>query len=589
MAVALMSLRLRRGLYMLVGYPVAFAKMLSPDNKIASEAVSKFRNDWETFTAFSRSDRLASASKKVLDRSVFQTIAVRQVVNAFVSCDWQLTCDIKDMLRRRTLGLLSSQVVEDVNNAEKNDPKRTSATHFRRPQTSMSAAIAGQVLEQRHRFVPVRLDAAVPRKSISLSKAVFDDSGHPSMKFSNIATVHAKADFFSPQAANVGLPAADLELLRHARATRRFRELGLAWHAFFAEAAHQVVFRIDPPASETCTWHLALGVYDGSCCLAWPVSIGRHQDYPEHEFLRPEKLSAPKLIPILDFRCVKAFSYTFRSWSWQRLNMPKATERSRPAIRIYRDSAIEPLIRVCARRGWWNLQRTTLLNIAKEIELTIDQNLGLFDVLFRMTQFVLKTTDEETMSVLAHRVATLRPNDTFSEELLHVDEAAACLDQGDRDELKAQKKKAAEKCEGEEHFVKQYKAQREKMRSATTQAQSKRGKKARTTTGYQGPACLPDLSRIDHSEAKVLAPPGAYVWRHHTAGTWNSKLPPHPACSRSWRKYTEEGALRLVLEDAWQRFCDGEGIPLSHCPLQQLFGDTGCNINVASASSNRVT
>lgn len=218
MCMTLVAARLRRGLYMMVGYPVCFARMLADDPFVSKGAIGKFQVDWTNFQKLCKCDHLLSTSQQVLDRSPFHLLAVRQLVMAFSTSEWTLTSAIRSMLERRFQGVLSTQVVEDVNNSEKNDPSHRGAAHFRRPQTSFAAAVAGRLLEQRHRFAPVRLDVPLPRKCVVVSKEVFEGNSDPSLDFS---------------AANTGMPAADLELIRQAAATGRQRSLGLAWQVFF--------------------------------------------------------------------------------------------------------------------------------------------------------------------------------------------------------------------------------------------------------------------------------------------------------------------------------------------------------------------
>ena len=52
-------------------------------------------------------------------------------------------------------------------------------------------------------------------------------------------------------------------------------------------------------------------------------------------------------------------------------------------------------------------------------------------VLVRLTRGVLRLTEVEAMEVLRKRLSRLRSRQQFSEELLQVDEAQACLDEDD--------------------------------------------------------------------------------------------------------------------------------------------------------------
>lgn len=68
------------------------------------------------------------------------------------------------------------------------------------------------------------------------------------------------------------------------------------------------------------------------------------------------------------------------------------------------------------------------------------------------------------------------------------------------------------------------------------------------------------------------------------AGSWQGHYPPLSGVSMSFRKWTEQGALREVLRELWRGHCLTTGIPLSECPMQGLF-DTA-EVGGASSSSS---
>lgn len=82
---------------------------------------------------------------------------------------------------------------------------------------------------------------------------------------------------------------------------------------------------------------------------------------------------------------------------------------------------------------------------------------------------------------------------------------------------------------------------------------------------------LPDLSTIAHSQIRALAPPNSKVWKNNSSGAWIARFGDQPTISRSWQRYSEGAALRLVLQHLWRAHCESEGLPLEEVPFSGLF------------------
>ena len=72
-----------------------------------------------------------------------------------------------------------------------------------------------------------------------------------------------KAPFFSPNAENVGLPVADMAVLRQCRRQGSWSGLERAWQGFFVDCSHQVAFQ-RKDAQPHDAWHVGLHHYRGS-------------------------------------------------------------------------------------------------------------------------------------------------------------------------------------------------------------------------------------------------------------------------------------------------------------------------------------
>lgn len=103
------------------------------------------------------------------------------------------------------------------------------------------------------------------------------------------------------------------------------------------------------------------------------------------------------------------------------------------------------------------------------------------------------------------------------------------------------------------------------------QGSSARGSSSSSSSASAPRRQLPAPGHIPHATAKEWAPPGACVWRILTPGAWAGRLPPFGEHSRSWRKYSEEGALRELLRVLWSEWADQHGLEVSEVPILGLF------------------
>lgn len=192
----------------------------------------------------------------------------------------------------------------------------------------------------------------------------------------------------------------------------------------------------------------------------------------------------------------------------------------------------------------------------------------IFEVAWELTSHIMQEDDETIMRYLSHRVAKWKAKGADEEDILEVDEAAACLDENDQRELRKHQKVITAAAEVEEAFVAEYKARRSKTHGG---GDGKKGKRSVALSKYKGPKSLPPLSTISQATAKLCMPPGGALWKANASGSWNSKVMPFIQCSRSWKKYGEEESLRLCIKDAWTNFLLGEGLPEDQCPIGGLF------------------
>ena len=165
----------------------------------------------EVLTRFQRQvlqhDKLkavAGPSKRlqsILKRSCFNMVSVQQLIEGFKAGAWKWTPDMEALLRKRTLSCYGTQVIEDINNVQKNHVSVTASTvenkaSYRRPELSWATALRRGVVDRTHRFRKLNVGGAVPRKSDALPPQWFAPSTNATeqVPFERLAGFNVQAD-----------------------------------------------------------------------------------------------------------------------------------------------------------------------------------------------------------------------------------------------------------------------------------------------------------------------------------------------------------------------------------------------------------
>ena len=157
----------------------------------------------------------------------------------------------------------------------------------------------------------------------------------------------------------------------------------------------------------------------------------------------------------------------------------------------------------------------------------------------------------------------MQPADDWIPELHEVEDSATALDKPDYEELKKEKVRT----EGRRNaFVECCASFRLKKKDVSPAARGK-GRRGVVRDSLR----LQENGRIAQADAKRYLPPGASLWKSRWQQVWLSRVPPLKSVSRAWQRYTEEGALFLVVKAAWQQYCTLEGLDASTCLMGNVF------------------
>ena len=193
----LVSQRLRRGVYLLEGWPYQMARILNSPSD-CEQTLHRFRADVHIYQEVSDKADKQEALTSIFDRHAFQNVSNRQYMAALPELnDPDALQDFKELVRERTAVQLPTQIVEDLHNTQNNSRAVRANRRYRRPEKCMVVGIRSKVLEVRHRFETVSLDTPVASKTSRLVPESFClVAADRSLPFGDVVSTKPKAGFF---------------------------------------------------------------------------------------------------------------------------------------------------------------------------------------------------------------------------------------------------------------------------------------------------------------------------------------------------------------------------------------------------------
>lgn len=217
----------------------------------------------------------------------------------------------------------------------------------------------------------------------------------------------------------------------------------------------------------------------------------------------------------------------------------------------------------------------------------VGHNLSLFKTLFEVIQLRLKTSDSETLDILALRLTLDAMNDEFAPAILQIDEAIEVLDQHDEKHATDEQKKVGERAVHRSDFATEYRAERRRVAAAAAAAAEAaaavpkakgkgKGKKGKPPAVAPLPPAPHMPSTISQATAKEFVPFGASIWRGVTRMEWCGHMPPYSRIHDKWEELGEKGAMLSVLKRLWTQHCEFRGLEYDlTCPHIALFNEAG--------------
>ena len=208
----------------------------------------------------------------------------------------------------------------------------------------------------------------------------------------------------------------------------------------------------------------------------------------------------------------------------------------------------------------------------------------LFDVCWKLTNEIVQCTDAECMDYVQQRI---QHNESLQGAcefiLLELDEVLEVLDKDEEVEARTQQDKARGRAIAKTEFSTKLMERKQIVKPAVWAAEQEAAKKLakeRKNPPKKGPRSsgsgrpwhpVPD-GAITQSEARILLPPGASVWKANIEGCWMGHFPPFKRVSKSWRLHGHREAALEVVKDCWRKYAEANLVSVEAvCNVLGLF------------------
>lgn len=260
----------------------------------------------------------------------------------------------------------------------------------------------------------------------------------------------------------------------------------------------------------------------------------------------------------------------------------------------------ESLWRLAARNSFWNLPKTTLVQLAKAGFGLDLQSESLFNILWSLIQQVFQDLPENDRLAMLQRRCRDTPEQDCAEAIFGLDLTNDLLPTDDKTIVKKAKEAAQAQMKEVGELSKEVVKKKTSIAALGAGAnkpkqKSEKQSKAEQLRKWRGLKECPAGS-ITQPEASGMCPPGGYIWRNRHGGAWCGHYPPHRRVSASWLAFGHRQAAMEVLAKLWASYLDdtGLGCPVSGLmPPPQPSGDDGEGApanpgGVSSGSSSRL-
>jgi hypothetical protein len=557
------SAHLSRGLYFFA-WPLGMTAILSPVGLLQKRCLANFKLDVEIFGEL-QADALdlPQKEKRMYLRHLCHQSATRTYMQACNELGFgpEPHAEIMAVAAQRITGCVTTTIDEEIVGIAKNFKEAKSCSRFRRPEVSFGRIITSGLLEKRFGFDFVSADVAPEARSERLDDHAFASSPKDwSLPFQTVQGAKQQADFYSPSAANMNVPAADLRAYRDAKALGSLALVADCYLGAMYKHEHLFAFEHVIPRTKEKVWAYPLKHMKDSAVLAVKMSLekftvaGKTHNYFDFKFEDEPFFVSIFEIPAANKAC--AIEPRSPAWQWQYAAMHKKPH----AIRAFRDGEFEPIQNIAAKNACWLMCRGLVEQYAKHLKVHIPPGLNFTEVLTLFCMGVLGCSEEEALHYVYKRIALLAKATIHSHELLNVEEAIECMDRNDLDAMTQAQKHAVSTLEGHSVLIREY---TDKKRAIDAKKGLPKKPAAQTL--------LPEL--ITQAQVKKYMPPTVSCWRGTTRPEWWAHCKPNARILVPMSRFggCEKSTIRDLIRQAWTQYNQREGKPATHCFFSGVF------------------
>lgn len=379
--------------------PLGGARALGPTSKA-------FREDAQHFEAFEAGGDHHAGVKEICQRSIFKLQCVRQDLAILRKHSWELGEGVLNHFRRVHSRVISSQIVEDAFNRQKNNKKEPNRRGI--VERSWGVLVEKSVASEVHKFKePAISDDPVEQQA--LGDEVFHAKLRDSPKeFHELTSFRAKTAWWSPGPQGFTQSYGACEVRAGAGLEEGHPQLVLGG-TLSGPPPH-----LGPsPPRRRC----ALGVVLRHAPLARDMLHGlacRSSHRPDRTgvFYRPRSRQvgvSQVLVPVLDLTKWEAMPYEWKS------PFGLVTQHRGVLVEAWGDWSImaaptcEPaaLLDIACKQGFWSLKAPFLLRLAQHIEVPLPENPDLIEILECLLRSVLHLEENDLLSFLDRRIQAM--------------------------------------------------------------------------------------------------------------------------------------------------------------------------------------
>lgn len=367
MALALIRQRLVRTLPLSMGWPNCASRLLASPAEAEREAARILRA-FEGFEQLRAEQGHHDCLRSLVSRSLFKRPCVMLLVKGLRSAHGAVSPLLRGVLQRHLKKCTSTTLIEDSFNSMKNDKVYVRRRRKAQPHRAMAVLLSKEVLSRKHRFKELTRSIPIVARGAKLPPKLFQASrtGH-SLPFKDIVSSRPTPAWWSPNAERCQAPIADLALYEHGL-QYGFPTLATAWLGTFLRHEHQIMARRAMPVDSP--WHFVLGPVGDSAVLLWPaqqVTVGA-AGAPSGEvtYWQPViPLETPCLAVVSCLSSWLAAPFEWRSPAWASchhgmLDLPVH-------LLPVQNGAEDSLLRIAARRAFWDLDLAVLQRVSAHI------------------------------------------------------------------------------------------------------------------------------------------------------------------------------------------------------------------------------